>query len=111
MKHSNLYPQYKELEAQERRELIAAVKAYGDEYLFVNGPIVLGSRKHDDCCQDFVVSRVKIVDDRLEIYGFENSCGSIDDEALITHIEFSHIGFITDCIAPTVAIKDVSEKS
>lgn len=71
MKHTDLYAKYQALDAQERRELVAAVKAHGGEYIFPkcdedgddNRPVVCASFKHADDPGDYTVTRVAVDDE------------------------------------------------
>lgn len=116
MKHTDLYDKYKALDAQERQELIAAVKAHGGEYIFPtcneneveNRPIICASFKHAEEPGDYIVTRV-VVDDEygtLSIYGCAKSGWTFED--LLYYIEFHHISYITAAIPETDTVKDVS---
>lgn len=120
MKHTDLYNEYKKLDAIEREELIAAVKAHGGEYVFISEddedwyddddvPIVCACFSYSDGMSDYYVSRVA-VDDKgyLSIYGFDKEYGSPSDERELYQIETGHIGTIIDCIPATETVKDVS---
>ena len=120
MKHTDLYNEYKKLDAIEREELIAAVKAHGGEYVFIDEededwyddddvPIVCACFSYSDGMSDYYVSRVA-VDDKgyLSIYGFDKEYGSPSDERELYQIETGHIGTIIDCIPATETVKDVS---
>ena len=127
MRNTNLYNEWKALDNWERRELAAAVKAHGGEYIFIDCenddaednwyqrddkydlPIVNGSTDYMEVNEDMYVSRVKVDDGGLTIYGFCKDGGSPDDEDEITFIAYSHISFITDCIPETDTVKEVSE--
>lgn len=117
MKHTELYNEYKKLDELERHELIAAVKAHGGEYVFIDedryddddAPIVCACFSYSDGMSDYYVSRVA-VDDKgyLSIYGFDKEYGSPSDERELYQIETGHIGTIIDCIPATETVKDVS---
>ena len=120
MKHTELYNEYKKLDELERQELIAAVKAYGGEYVFIDEdtedwednddcPIVSACFSYSDNQSDYYVSRVA-VDEKgyLAIYGFDKEYGSPSDERELNYIETSHIGTIIDFIPATETVKDVS---
>lgn len=120
MKHTELYNEYKKLDELERQELIAAVKAHGGEYVFIDeededwyddddAPIVCACFSYSDGMSDYYVSRVA-VDDKgyLSIYGFDKEYGSPSDERELYQIETGHIGPIIDCIPATETVKDVS---
>lgn len=122
MKHTDLYNEYKKLDAIEREELIAAVKAHGGEYVFISEddedwsvkdyPIVIASFKYSDEQADYNVSRVA-VDDKgyLTIFGFRKDCDAPEDEDELYYIEFGYIGNITDYIPETETVKDVSSSA
>ena len=117
MKHTDLYAKYQALDAQERRELIAAVKAHGGEYSFPkcdedgddNRPVVCASFKHADDPGDYTVTRVAVDDEygALSIYGCPKDDETFED--LLYYIEFHHISYITAAIPETDTVKDVSE--
>lgn len=116
MKHTDLYKKYQALDAQERRELVASIKAHGGEYVFPecdedgedNRPVVCASFKHADAPGDYTVTRVAVNEHGcLSIYGCP-----IDDETLedlLYYIEFHHISYITAAVPETDVVKDVSE--
>lgn len=121
MKHTDLYNEYKKLDALEEAELIAAVKAHGGEYIFVHfdedgdydseerneAPIIAASTRWMDSYEDFYVSRVE-VDERgyYTLYGWnKEGCA---DEMEIDSIAHGHLGYVTDCIPETESVKDVS---
>lgn len=122
MRVTDLYSQFKALDAQERRELAAAVMAHGGEYVFldvededvdideIDLPIIMGSRKHSDMNEDYYVTRVTANQYGPTIYGFPKEYGDPSDERPIDDIEFSHISFITGMIPETEDVKDVSER-
>lgn len=132
MKCTNTYNLFKEIDALERRELIAAVMAHGGEYIFFdcsgdendvdgrwreledtyNIPVVLGSRSWEECHTDYYVTKVTVENGWiLHVYGFCKAHGNWpSDEDLIDNIEWGHISFITDDIPETEDLKDVSEK-
>lgn len=120
MKHTDLYNEYNKLDELARQELIAAVKAHGGEYVFIDEndedwydnddvPIVCACFSYFDGMSDYYVSRVT-VDDKgyLSIYGFEKEYDSPSDERELYKIEAGHIGTIIDCIPATETVKDVS---
>lgn len=118
MKHSDLYVKFKELDAQERRELVAAVMAHGGEYVFIsdksdledyNYPIILACARYCDSTEDCIISRVTVEDGILSIYGYP-TYQHLEDEDLLEDIELSHISFITDLIPATEEVFDVSEQ-
>jgi len=127
MKHTELYQAYKNLDELERRELIAAVKAHGGEYIFIhmneeedevknedeveNAPVILASRKYEDSYSDYRVSRVSVeVSDDVEflhIFGWPTD-PNWPDEDEIDFIAHGHVGYIIDCIPETDEVKDVT---
>lgn len=127
MRYSDFYQMYKQLRDQELQELAAAVKAYGDEYIFIdcdgddakekwyergdydNLPIVHGSTKYLDGYDDYYVSRVKVNEyGGVTIYGFRTDGDNPDDEDYLEHIMPGHICCIIDFIPETETVKDVS---
>ena len=126
MKCTELYNFYKALEEHEKKELIAAVKAHGGEYVFIhvdedeevdedelyNAPVVSGSWKHQECLQDYRISRIKVetIDTDLEtvtIFGWPND-PNWPDEDEITEVAYNHLGYITSQIPETETVNDVS---
>lgn len=123
MKHTDLYNEYKKLDAIEREELIAAVKAHGGEYIFIHlddedgcdseelndAPIVAASTRYMSAYEDFYISRVIMEEGKhLAIYGFLKD-GYLDDEEEIESVAHGHLGYITDMIPETEIVKDVSQ--
>lgn len=120
MKHTDLYNEYKKLDAIEREELVAAVNAHGGEYVFIhvdedgnydseeqnNAPIVAASTRYMDAYEDFYISRVEVKNDYLYIYGWPKESGADEDE--IESIAHGHLGYIIDMIDETETVKDVS---
>ena len=126
MKCTELYNFYKALEEHEKKELIAAVKAHGGEYTFIhvdedeevdedelyNAPVVSGSWKHQECLQDYRISRVKIEVispevETLKVFGWPNDPNWPDEDEL-TEVAYSHLSYITSSIPETETVKDVS---
>ena len=84
MKHTDFYALHKKLDEQARNELMAAIKAHGDEYIFIhededgdynneeknNAPVIAASTRYMDGYEDFYVVRVALEDNWLQIYGF-----------------------------------------
>lgn len=120
MKHTDLYNEYKKLDAIEREELVAAVNAHGGKYVFIhvdedgdydseeqnNAPIVAASTRYMDAYEDFYISRVEVKNGYLYIYGWpKESCA---DELEIESVAHGHLGYITDEIPETDTVKDVS---
>ena len=120
MKHTDLYNKYRELEAIEREELKRAVLAHGGEFCFFdeNGdevegthpPIVLAGNSHWSSNVDCVITRVAVVDNFLEIYGYDKE-GYSDEDICLDGVELGHLGYITDAISETKEIKDVTVTS
>lgn len=120
MKHTDLYNEYKKLDELERQELIAAVQAHGGEYVFIHvdedgdydddeqneAPIVAASTRYMDAYEDFYISRVEVKNGHLSIYGWPKK--SWTDENEIDSVAHGHLGYITDMIDETEAVKDVS---
>lgn len=115
MRHTNLFEKYEALDAQERRELAAAVNAHGGDYIFPTQDedgcdprtIVSASFKHSERTDDYTVTRVKVQHGVPIIYGCP--VGSEDNVGVLYYIEYGHISFITDVIPETDDVKDVSE--
>lgn len=119
MKHTDYSKEFKALDAKEREELIAAVKAHGGEYVFIDEddedwdereyPVIVASTRYSDAQEDYTVSRVTVDEDGyLTIYGFRNEYGCPTDADELCHIEYGHISSITDYIPETETVKDVS---
>lgn len=127
MKGTDFYKLYKELEAHEKEELIAAVKAHGGEYIFFDCesenaeeeweeaeynctcPIILASFRWDEDCSNFYVTRVKVTDNGwLSIYGVRKDYTCLADEDVFDSICFGQIHTITEDIPGTEEIKDVT---
>ena len=122
MKHTDLYDEYKKLDAIEREELIAAINAHGGEYIFIHrdnedgydfkdlpyAPIVAASTCYMSAYEDFYISRVIVEEGKhLAIYGFLND-GYLDNEEEIESVALGHLSCITDMIKETETVKDVS---
>lgn len=111
MKHTDTRTFYKEIEALDRRELLAAVKAHGGEYVFGkdDAPCIMAGDRHWDHNEDCNITRVVADGDWVEIYG--RPCeGCSEEDVLLEDIEYGHIGYIIDYIPETEAVKDVTEK-
>lgn len=121
MKHTDFHKLHKQLDEKAREELTAAVKAHGNEFIFIhfdeNGesdedetekaPIIMASTKHMDSYIDFYVSRVTVGDGNyLAIYGFPKD--GWDDEHELDSIAHGHLEFIIDNIPETEEVKDVT---
>lgn len=130
MKGTDFYKLYKELEAREKDELIAAVQAHGGEYVFFDCasdnaeeeweeaeyndtcPIVLASFRHDDSYSDFYVTCVKVTDDKwLSIYGIRKEYPCLSDEDRLDMICYGQIHNITEEIPETEKVKDVASQT
>lgn len=127
MKHSNFYQKYKDVEAQEYRELQAALKAHGGEYIFFDCdaenaeelwdekddrddiPAIYGGFGYMDNSERYYVTRVKQHEHGIGIYGFREEYGSPMDEDRIDIIEYGYIEEILDAIPDTDEVHDVTE--
>lgn len=121
MKHTNFYDQYRTISRQERRELTAAVKAHGGEYVFIpedsedwdegnNVIIKASSQYYDEDNKDRYVSRVTVDKyGELHIYGFDTEYDSPSDEHELFNIEYGHLEYILDAIPETNYVRDVSK--
>lgn len=128
MKHSNFYKKYKDIEAQEFRELAAALQAHGGEYVFFDCdaedaeekwhdkdnyddiPSLYGGYSWMDTSERYLVTRVKRTEEGgVKIYGFRDEFGSPMDEDVIDIIEYGYIEYILDAIPETDEIHDVRE--
>lgn len=121
MKHTDYSKEFKALDVKEREELIAAVKAHGGEYVFIDEddededwreceyPVIAASTRYSDAQEAYIVSRVTVDEDgRLTIYGFRCEYGCPMDADELCYIEYGHISSITDYILETATVKDVS---
>ena len=127
MKGTDFYQLYKQLEACEKEELTAAVKAHGGEYIFFDCdsenandewfegeyddicPIILASLKYDDSFSDFYVTRITLEDGKwLTIYGFRKEFGWPSDERELDMFAYGQIHYITETIPETDDVKDVT---
>ena len=121
MKHTDLYHEYKKLDAIEAKELIAAVKAHGNEYIFIhfdedgdydveerdNAPIIAAATKYMDAYEDFYISRVEVYDEGYyTLYGWPKE--GFTDEVEIDSVAHGHLGYVTDCIPETDMVRDVT---
>lgn len=116
MKHTDFYALHKNLDEQARKELKAAIMAYGNEYVFIhdedneekrnNAPIITASTKYMEGYEDFYVVRVVLEDDYLVIYGYPKDGWYSEDE--LTSIAHGHLEYIIDQIPETEAVQDVS---
>lgn len=123
MKHTDLYNEYKKLDALERDELVAAIKAHGGEYVFIHvdedgdfdieerddsAPIISASASWMSEYVDFYISRVEVDSNGvLSIYGWPKE--SISDVMEITDVAHGHLGYITDMIPETKDVTDVTK--
>lgn len=127
MKGTNFYQIYKDLEAREKDELIAAVNAHGGEYVFFDCesenadeeweeaeynnscPIILASFRYDDEYSDFYVTRVTVEDGKwLSIYGVRKEYPCLSDENVLDMICTGQIHNVTEEIPETESVKDVA---
>ena len=120
MKHTDLHNEYKKLDIIEEVELILAVEAHGNEYIFIhfdddgnydveecdNAPIIAASTKWMDAYEDFYVSRVEVDRGFYTLYGWPKE--GFADEVEIDSIAHGHLGYVTDFIPETGEVKDVS---
>ena len=122
MKHTDLHNEYKKLDSIEAEELVAAVKAHGNEYVFVhlddegdydieerdNAPIIAASTGWMDAYEDFYISRVEVDNGFYTLDGWATEgCG---DEVEIDSVAHGHLGYVIDCIPATDDVKDVTLK-
>lgn len=124
MKCTDFYKKHRELDAIARQELIAAVEAHGGEYVFLNSdedakdwqekayyeaPVVMGSYRHAASYSDYYVSRLKVEDGRLAIYGFlsEYEDPSYEDE--IETVATGQLQWIIEAIPETEAVRSVEQ--
>lgn len=127
MKGTDFYQLYKQLEAREKEELTAAVKAHGGEYIFFDCnsenaydewfdgeyydacPIILASLQFDESFSDFYVTRVTLEDGKwLIVYGFHKEYGNPLIEDMIDMFSPGQIHYITEAIPETDDVKDVT---
>lgn len=120
MKHTDLYNEYKKLDIIEEVELILAVEAHGNEYVFVHigddgdydaderdkAPIISASTKWMDAYEDFYISRVEVDNGFCTLYGWAKE--GYGGEVEIDSVAHGHLGYVTDCIPDTDDVKDVS---
>lgn len=127
MQHTNLYSAYRELDETLERELIAAIKAHGGEYVFIHlheddedeiddeekdeAPVVLAARKWCDDYQDYRVSRVAVDSnngvDHLIVFGWPTD-PDWPDEDQISDFAHGHLEPILDAIPETEEVKSVA---
>lgn len=121
MKHTDFYSLHKALDNQAYQELRAAVRAHGNEYVFIHidedgdydteeenaAPIVSASTKWMDGFEDFYITRVAIDDnDYVTIYGYNKE--GYADEYEIDAVSHGHLEYIIDHIPETEEVKDVT---
>lgn len=120
MKHTNFHDKYQAIEMQERREIVAAVKAHGGEYVFIpegsedymedDNVTIMAGHRYSDKNKDFFVSRVAVDENgELHIYGFDTEYDTPDDEDELFNIEYGHLEYILDAIPETDDVHDVRE--
>lgn len=128
MKCTNFFSKYMELEAQEYRELAAAVKAHGGEYVFFDCnqddaddkwneaddndgiPIVNGCYQFMDTDGDIYITRVSLDESGYpQIFGFRSDYGCPSDEDRLYNIQFGYIENIIREIPETEGVHDVRE--
>lgn len=121
MKHSNFYQLYKNVQALERKELIAAVKAHGGIYEFAKEdeesgdidtdscPIVNGNTRHMESPADFYITKVEVettqYGEYLVVYGMEKEDPY---EVKTIQVESGNLHYIIDEIPATDQVVDVS---
>ena len=117
-----------ELEAQEHRELTAAIKAHGGEYVFFDCnkddvddkwneandaddmPIVTGYHQLMDKADRFYITRVSLDESgNPVIFGFRSDYGRPSDEDMLYNIQFGYIEDIIREIPETEGVHDVRE--
>ncbi len=120
MEHTDLYYEYKELDRIEIAELILAVQAHGNEYIFIhfdddgnydvderdNAPIISASSGWMDACEDFYISRVKVDKETCTLYGWAKE--GYADEIKIDSVAHGQLGYVIDYIPETDDVKKVS---
>lgn len=119
MKHTDLYNEYRKLDRIETAELILAVQAHGNEYIFIhfddgnydveecyNAPIICASSRWTDAYEDFYISRVKVDKGFYTLYGWPTE--SYADEIEIDSVAHGQLGYIIDYIPETDDVKEVS---
>lgn len=128
MKCTYFHSKYKELEAQEYRELAAAVKAHGGEYVFFDCdqddaddkwreadghddiPVVNGCHQWMDKDDSFYVTRVSLDESgNPQIFGFRDEYGYPSDEDRLYNIQFGYLDNIITEIPETQEVHDVRE--
>ncbi|MDE6019224.1 MAG: hypothetical protein K2G85_10490 [Muribaculaceae bacterium] len=121
MKHTDFYSLHKKLDDQAEKELVAAIKAHGNEYIFIHtdeddeyipeekneAPIILASTKHMESYEDFYITRVVLdEEDYLSVYGFTKD--GWEDEHELDSIAHGHLEYIIDHIPETDKVQDVT---
>lgn len=127
MRHTELYYAYKALDKHLERELIAAVKAHGGEYIFIhlnedenevldgdeniNAPVVLAAYKYTEEYKPFKISRLVVEthleSDTLVAYGWLHDPGW-PDENLVDSFAHGALDMLIDAIPPTEKVQDVT---
>lgn len=123
MKHTDFAKQYKFIDGWTEAELKAAIKAHGNEYVFIHtdedddeniseektkAPIIAASTKWMESYEDFYVSRVSFDKyDNLIIFGFPKE-GWADDEQELTSIAHGQLEYVIDLIPETDEVQDVT---
>lgn len=119
MKHTDRYNILQQIDEQDRRELLAAINAHGGVFRWFDSegnqiceesdyPIIVGSWKHAEDTEDYVVTHVEADGNHVKIFGYPKM-GLFDDSEDIYYIEHGHLGYITDYIPETESVSDVSE--
>lgn len=123
MKHTDLYNEYRKLDRIETAELILAIQAHGNEYIFIhfdddgnynveerdNAPIISASSRWADAYEDFYISRVKVDKGFYTLYGWPKE--SYADEIKIDSVAHGQLSYVIDYIPETDDVKEVSAAS
>lgn len=129
MKGTDFYKLYRELQAREMAELVAAVNAHDGSYVFFdcntdnegldeiweeekrNCPMILASSQYDETYSDFYVTKVELTSPNcVDIYGVRAEYGVPLDEDVLDCIHIGHTHYITEDIPETSTVKDVTIK-
>lgn len=120
MKHTDFYKICENLKQLEEQELVKAVQAHGDKYVFYDSdtddhdklydcPIVAAAAKHDDQYYDYRIVRVEVhyfnESSYACVYGIEKEYG---DDVEQVKVVTGHTEFIIDDIPATDTVTDVT---
>lgn len=118
MKHTNTYEKLRVIDEQDRRELLAAVKAHGGIYRWYdedgeeiegrNAPIIVGAWKHMESPEDYIITHVEAEGNYVRVYGYPKEGWSTTPDYMYW-IDHGQIGYIIDEIPETEEVSDVSE--